>query len=278
MRIISLVPSHTEILFSLGLGEQVVGVSENCDYPQQAQQKEKIGYFAQPKVDMILTLKPDLVVAGGKIHRSCIEELRRGGIGVFDFAPRSVPELIAGISELAQVTKSKEGTLLVDELKKKFELTVSKREGLQSPRAVFLMGSKRMVTPGPATCQYDALKIAGLEQIPLDADLDHALITWEDVATFNPEIILACGRPENWPAQPRCPGCSIENPPCSRSIEEIKKRVKQSVIAAVKKEQVYAIPCHFFCRPGPRLFNGIDWLLDKLNRAYSGRALYLNNL
>jgi len=272
MRIVSLVPAHTEILFFLGLGGQVAGVSANCDYPQQAGQKKKIGYFAQPEVDRILALKPDLVVAGGKIHRTCVEALRGEGIDVFDFMPRSVPELIAGISELAQVAKSREGALLVDELKKRLRLNGAKRKGLYRPRAVFLMGSQRMVTPGPAACQYDALTITGLEQMPLPPDLDHALLTWEDVAAFDPEIILACGRPENGPAQPRCPGCSIKKPPCARHVEEIKNRSELSGITATKKGQVYTIPCHFFCRPGPRLFDGMDWLQEKLNQKYAGRT------
>lgn len=268
MRIISLVPAHTEILFSLGLGEQIVGVSANCDYPQQTGQKEKTGYFSQPEINRIISLKPDLVVTGGEIHRSCVKELRRRGIDVFDFMPRSVPELIAGIDELARVTKSKKGALLIGELKKRLEQSVVERKSYRRPRAIFLMGNRRMVTPGPATCQYDALRLTGLEQMPLAADLDYALITGEEVATFDPEIVLACGQPLIEPAQPRCPGCSIENPPCARGPEEIKNRGELSGITAVKKEQVYTIPCHFFCRPGPRLFDGMDWLLKKINRLY----------
>ena len=61
-RIVSLAPNVTEILFALGLGDKVVGVTNFCNYPEEAKQKEKVGMLLNPNIEKILTLKPDLVV------------------------------------------------------------------------------------------------------------------------------------------------------------------------------------------------------------------------
>ena len=60
-RIISLAPSNTEILFALGLGDRVVGVTAYCDYPPEAQDKEKVGDYYGPDIEKIIALQPDLV-------------------------------------------------------------------------------------------------------------------------------------------------------------------------------------------------------------------------
>ena len=62
-RIISLAPSNTEILFALGLGDRVVGVTMYCDYPPEAQDKEKVGDYYGPDIEKIIALEPDLILA-----------------------------------------------------------------------------------------------------------------------------------------------------------------------------------------------------------------------
>ena len=64
-RIVSLTPSLTEIVFSLGAGERVVGVSDYCDYPPEARTRPRVGTFLQPSVEKILALRPDLVLVDG---------------------------------------------------------------------------------------------------------------------------------------------------------------------------------------------------------------------
>ncbi|MBU1061339.1 MAG: ABC transporter substrate-binding protein, partial [Candidatus Omnitrophica bacterium] len=64
-RIVSLAPSTTEILFALGLDEEIVGVSSFCDYPLKALEKEKVGTFSQPNIEKILSLRPDIVFCTG---------------------------------------------------------------------------------------------------------------------------------------------------------------------------------------------------------------------
>ncbi len=74
-RIVCLAPSNTEILFFLGLGSRIVGVSEQCDYPPEAALIEKAGSFIAPDVEKIVSLKPDLVCGYGRIHDRFLEHL-----------------------------------------------------------------------------------------------------------------------------------------------------------------------------------------------------------
>ena len=64
-RIISLTPASTEILFALGLDREIIGVSSFCNWPEEAQHKEKVGSFSSPNIEKIITLKPDLAVITG---------------------------------------------------------------------------------------------------------------------------------------------------------------------------------------------------------------------
>lgn len=82
VRIVSLVPSATEIIYYLGLEAGLVGVTEHCNYPEEAKAKNKVGTFGYPQLARILALKPDLVLADEALHKKLIEELKRAGIKV----------------------------------------------------------------------------------------------------------------------------------------------------------------------------------------------------
>lgn len=258
MRIVSLVPSHTEILFALGLEEQVAGVTANCDYPSEAMQKLKIGTFAYPDTAAIIALNPDLVVAGGGIHASCVTELRLAGIKVFDFLPQSVSNLFKFMEEIIELTGAdRVGGPTVAMCKDKLLSIKEKTKHSARPRVMFIMGKNRLAIPGPASCQYDALRIAGAGPVSLGEDVSCAPVTWEDIVDEDPEIILACGRSENQPLKKRCPGCTLENRPCVQDAAEIFQHPFLRKVAAIKTKRVHAIPCHYLCRPGPRLFDGM---------------------
>ena len=70
MRIISLVPSHTEILFALGFGDQLVGVTAHCDYPPEVDKIQRVGFFGKPNIEKILSLQPDLVLLDSRLQGS----------------------------------------------------------------------------------------------------------------------------------------------------------------------------------------------------------------
>jgi iron complex transport system substrate-binding protein len=262
MRIISLVPSHTETLFYLDLGEQLVGVTEHCDFPPEAGHKERVGYFGKPDLIKIAALKPDLVVAGGSIHRAQVGQLRQSGIEVFDFQPDSVNSLLDGMEALLRIAPSATGVARVAALRKrKQRLEELGRKNVHRLRLAFLVGGSVMHVPGPANWQYDAFRLCGTQPLsPVGDDL-FIRVDWDDIQAFDPEIILACGHGSHERPPRRCPGCTVENRPCARDIAAIRDNPALRGVAAVQSDRVYPVACHRFCRPGPRLFEGMEWLV-----------------
>lgn len=261
MRIVSLVPAHTEILFALGLGEQVAGVTGHCDFPREATRKPRVGHFARPKPTEIIDLKPDLVLAGGAVHRQVTAELREAGVNVIDFSPSTVDQLLDGMKEIAGLAGNEAaGRQVVVSLRARVEAVKAKTAGKDRPAVLFLMGGEPLTTPGPASIQYDALYTAGAGMMTVAGGEPFVFIGWEDVVKYDPEIILACGYTPGEPRRQRCPGCKLEKPHCHRNVEEIYDYPQLAGVRAVKGRRVYPMPCHYVCRPGPRMVEGMEKL------------------
>ncbi|HEY6011677.1 MAG TPA: helical backbone metal receptor, partial [Nitrospirota bacterium] len=103
-RIVSLVPTQTELLFSLGLGKRVVGVTNYCNYPEAAKQKEKIGGFAEIDSEKIRALNPDLILSFGTIQLPATEKLEKSGMKVFWMYPHTVSQILASIERVGEIT------------------------------------------------------------------------------------------------------------------------------------------------------------------------------
>ncbi len=102
LRIVSLAPSVTEILFALALGDSLVGATDHCDYPPEAEHIERVGGFGAPNVEKLLALSPDLVIAAGLEREEIAEVLRRSGIRVLDVRIRNFDELFDAIRQIGK--------------------------------------------------------------------------------------------------------------------------------------------------------------------------------
>ncbi|HHT68931.1 MAG TPA: ABC transporter substrate-binding protein, partial [Firmicutes bacterium] len=102
-RIVSLAPSITENLFALGVGEQVVGVTSWCDYPQEARTKMVIGDAINLNMELLLVLEPDLVIGDSTLVQSHLDSLEALGIPTYVVGPTSVAEVQASLIDLGRV-------------------------------------------------------------------------------------------------------------------------------------------------------------------------------
>lgn len=262
MRIISLVPSHTEILFALGFGEQVVGVTSHCDYPPEVDNVQRVGSFGDPSLEKIICLQPDLVLLDSRLQGSCQKELQEAGIEIFDFFPFTLDELFTGMERLINVAGGGNyARQVIDGLRAKADQLIKRAKQFPSRRLLFVMGKDVLATPGPASMQYGALSSLGLELYPGDSHISYIPLTWGDVAHFDPEVLMVCGRVPGRDKRKRCPGCSIKNRPCARDVEDIYQIPDIAGVKAVQERKVFTIPCSFFCRPGPRVLEGMEWLV-----------------
>ena len=259
-RIVSLAPSLTETLLFLGLDSKVVGVTEQCNYPEEASDREKVGSFVYPDLERVRRLKPDLVLALGQIHSRFLDELQDYTVSVLVLNSKSVEGIFEGMEETTRLAGEEErGRTLVSSLRKRVQM-VQERLKSQPPRVFRLMIDGTIGTPTRSSYQYDAIRLAGGNPLLLNHEKPYTSIPLEEVLSFDPEVIISCGRNDGEKPQRRCPDCRVEKPPCLRMMEEIRNWEGWKMTSAVREGRVYPIPCEFLCRPGPRLVEGIEWM------------------
>ncbi len=205
-RIISLAPNMTEILFSLGLGENVVGVTSFCDYPEEARAKTKIGGMSNPSLEAIVSLKPDLVVMTTDGNPREVEErLRTLGIRTYVFKARRLAELPRGIREMGTALGVGEqaetlARKIENALKGHQEAGTSQRKRnlerrtpnseLNKTKVLFIVWPEPLIVAGPATAMDDAMTLLGYENIAAKAKSSYPKYSLEEVIREAPETLF----------------------------------------------------------------------------------------
>jgi iron complex transport system substrate-binding protein len=258
-RIVSLVPSYTEVLCFLGLEENLAGVTEHCDFPETVKRKDKVGTFGQPLADRVISLKPDLVMADAAVQGETAAQIRSAGIEVIVFTPACVEDIFWIMDEIAKRCFI-EATArpLIDSLRERVCRLAGKSSHLK-PRVFRIMSTDPLITPGPGSFQYDALQKAGARMLDFHTQDPYIKVQPEQVAEFDPEVILFCGAEKGQAPRPICVGCAAERPPCRMTAVDI-TREEWLQTTAFREGRIYPISCHTICRPGPRLIAGMEKL------------------
>ncbi|KAA0894062.1 ABC transporter substrate-binding protein [Oryzomonas rubra] len=199
-RIVSLAPAMTEIMFSLGLGERIVGVTTVCDRPAAARSKAKIGGMANPSIEAIVALKPDLVVMTSDGNPKAVaERLARLGIRTYVFTSRRLTELPGGIREMGRALgASPAANRLAEQLETAIrDVAASHRgkppqagAGRGGRKAIFVIWPSPLIVAGPGTILDDAMKMSGLNNIAADAKAAYPRFSLEAVIERRPDVIL----------------------------------------------------------------------------------------
>lgn len=243
-RIVSLAPSNTEILFALGLGGKVVGVTNYCDYPEEAKSKEKIGGFSDPNLEKIISLKPDLVLATD-MHQKPVEQLEKLNIPVVILAPKNIPDMLKSIEIIGRISgKEAESLRLVETLKNRIKTVENKTAGIpqdKRPKIYYEVWPEPFTTAGPGTFVNDIIEKAGGENISGDAEKAYPQYSQEMIISKNPDIIIFSHH-----------GSS------KQTIEDILKRPGWENINAVKNNKVFYVDENIVQRATPRLVDGLE--------------------
>ncbi|HDZ86655.1 hypothetical protein LCGC14_1087180, partial [marine sediment metagenome] len=249
-KIVSLAPAGTEILFALGLGKKVVGVTTFCNFPKEATRKDKIGSFSKPSIEKVVAKKPDLVIATGGMQLDAVKQLSKLNIKVFVIDPKNLEEIIASIKKVGKITgaESKANQVtqdmeqIIDEVKSK----ASKLAEKQKPKVFFELYHEPLMSAGPNTFISDMIKLAGGKSIADSAREDYPQYSLEVLIKENPEIIIASKG-------------SMADP------GEIDKRKGWESVSAVKKGRVYVIDDDLINRPSPRITQGLQEIDKAIN-------------
>jgi len=238
-RIISLAPSNTEILFALGLGDEVVGVTMYCDYPPEAQDKEKVGDYYGPDIEKIIALEPDLILATDFHRFDLIPALEQQGFAVYAVAPQTLDDSLASIQEIGEITgKEAEASQLANGMRSKIEeIEEETKELEQKPSVFYMTWHDPMWTVGRNTWIDDLINIAGGANIFSENFEGGGMVQIEWVILHNPEIIITSEWSYDW---------------ALNATELASTNARQT-------GRIYTFDDDLAQRPGPRLVEGLDW-------------------
>lgn len=243
-RIVSHVPSITEILFALGLGEKVVGVSEYCDFPEEAMSKPSVGNYFNPSIEKIVALEPDLVLTDG--HIESIKQLDNLGITYMIIEPRDVDGIFKDIELLGRVTgvEGRAGELIKN-MEGEISRIVNQVEGAPTVRVIYVLDVTDLSNPwtaGPGSFVDFFIAMAGGENIASEAPAPWVQFSIEEVVSSDPEVIILTSKH----------GTTFTSP------EALKGHSAWQATTAVKRGRICIIDGDLIDRAGPRIVQGLE--------------------
>jgi iron complex transport system substrate-binding protein len=244
-RIISLSPSNTEIVFALGLGDKVVGVTDYCNYPPEAADKDKVGGFDDPNIEVILTLEPDLVLAGS-LHEEVVARLEERDIPVLVMEPQTVDHVYEAIRLVGAAAGVKEtAETVVSEIEQQINSVREKLAALKDDEKVTVYYELWYDPPmsiGNRTFIHEVITAAGGKNIFADVEDNYPTVSPEAVAEKNPRVIL-------YPD---------DHGTAEMVSDQYYARPGWAEIAALKDKRIYGVNSDLFNRPGPRVGRAIQ--------------------
>lgn len=242
-RIVSLAPGITEMLYALGLGDKIAGVTTFCDWPAAAREKTRIGGFANPSIEKIVSLKPDLIVATADGNRpETAMQLARLGLCVYVINPSDTDGVLRSILHLGLITgRQEEAEKLTGELQAKLE-RLARLTGLRKkPRVFFQLGLDPIVTAGRGTLIDEVIERAGGINVAAQGPARYPRYSAEGIIQARPDIIVFA--------------------PMVNDREFIAVRKfwqKYKDVPAVKNNRIYPLDANLINRASPRIFEAVE--------------------
>ncbi len=258
-RIISLAPSTTEILFALGLGDKVIGVSEFCNWPRQAKEIPKVGGLLNPNYEAIVAAKPDLVIVFDDMP-GAEEKFAALGIETLMVKHDSLTEILDSIQTIGKhCGKAKEAQLIVDEIWNKIHAIQSQTAGQNKPKVLISLGHDCSQDPttkpqniyiaGNDEFYSEMIKFAG-GQNAYDGKLPFPTVNAESVIIMNPQIIIDIA--------------PVQTKPTDSKIT-IKQWKNFDLIDAAKNDRIYVFTEDYTAIPGPRFILTLEKIARIIN-------------
>ncbi len=251
-RVISLSPSVTEVLFALGLGDRVVGVTRYCDYPLETGKIKKVGGFTDPNYETIIGLNPDLIIIRTD-HEDARKKLKNTGIRMHPIDHRRLEGILKSIESIGKVChRSKEAQTLLKDLNTRMERIREKTQNLSRPSVMITIGRnmgsggfKNVYIAGNEGFYSEMIHIAGGKNAVPDSTTFPS-VSREGIISMNPDVII------DMVSDMEKRGWTKE--------KIIHQWSAMPMINAVKNKRVYVFTEDFVVIPGPRFI----LILEKL--------------
>jgi iron complex transport system substrate-binding protein len=247
-RLVSLSPAATEVLFAIGAGAQVVGVTQYCTYPADARTgREIVGGFSPKSISMekIVALKPDLVFSSGSLQKPIIEALDAAKIPVVALEPKDLKEVEQRIRTAGQITgHATEAEAVVAKMQSRADAVTqitAKIPAEQRVKVFYEVWDEPLTTAGPSTFVGQLIEMAGGVNIFADVKEQYPTISVETVLQRNPDVIMAPDTHAN-----------------GMTAELIAARPGWGTLKAVTGKRVYFLNGDMGSRAGPRLVDALE--------------------
>lgn len=243
-RIVCTSPEMTEVLFAVGAGERVVGVSRGCDWPPAARALPRVGDFSTLSIEKVVALKPDLMITTGHEQERMIRQMAPLGVPVVAFMPRDIAGVRRDIEAVGDLVGARAGAARTlasfDADLARTDARVRTITAAGRPRVYLEISPDPLMTVARGSFVHEALVRAGGVNIGADLVRPYCRIDAEEVIARNPDVIITCH------------GGAAPAAICARP--------GWNAIAAVKTGRVYEADGDLILRAGPRLGRGIAML------------------
>jgi len=245
LRVVSLAPSVTEIIFALGEGNRLKGVTQHCDFPAEAQSLPKVGSYVHLDLERIVALKPDLCIAVRDGNpKEVVMELESFGIPVYTVDPRNLETAVDTVLEVGRLLNATtKAQHLANEMRTKIEKVkecIAKTE--LRPRVFFQIGAAPIVSVGKNTVIHELIVAAGGQNLA-EGPATYPRFSMEQVLALQPDIII------------------ITSMTKEQDLEELCAEWKKyGGLPAVRDNRIFFVDADLFDRVSPRLIDGLETL------------------
>lgn len=243
-RAVSLAPSLTEMIFAIGAGDRLVGVTTYCNYPADATKIAKVGDTQTPNIEAIVALKPDVVfVSTASQLEAFMSTLDQQGIAVYVIDSKNLDDVLRDLATLAELFETREhASKLIESLIQRIEGVKEEVAEKRRPRVFVQISRDPLYTIGKDSFLTGMIETAGGTSVTKDVATAYPTLSKETALALNPDAIILSDSEDN-----REPNDVFKNSP------------------AVKNGRVVRINADIISRPGPRLVDALEQLAEELH-------------
>jgi cobalamin transport system substrate-binding protein len=243
-RIVSLVPSVSEVLFAIGAQDRLVGVTDFCDYPAAARAKPSVGGMLAPSLETLVRLRPDVVVATPAGNREeTFDQIERLKIPVYVVNPESVADMLDLVTRLGALTGHEgEAARLVTSLDARIKAVAASVDGRPRPRVLYVLWPDPLIVPGRRSLVGELVARAGGDSVTADRTEAYPRLSLEVVVARAPDVIILASHGSGQ----------------GRMVRE--KWQRFTSLPAVKSGRLYTVDGNLLHRYGPRVVDGLELL------------------
>lgn len=248
MRIISLAPTQTEIIAALGRLDALIGVTENCDYPEDVIDLPTFGTWYAPELLNVIQARPDLVCTFGKHQEELGNGLADAGLSVYHSDHDSLEAAMDSMLEMGELMDARdEAKALVEEMTQRLAHVPPLFEDIpreERPTVFRIMNWHPLITVGPGSFQHDAIELAGGRNIMGDGTAPYFSCLPDVVRQRDPDYIFYC--------EAHIKTLLLEDPEWSK-------------VKAVRQGHLLIFDCGLTCRSGPRIVDMVEQLAHAIH-------------